>query len=91
MAGNGRVNILGPNIDVRFAMSDRIPVNSVNYSCRDAMTGNWNDTLLSNAYFSGKNIQILQNGIRAGVYNKSNQQYKLIANIIKVVYLIVTE
>jgi len=72
---NGRVNILGPNSDVRFSMSDRIPINSTNYSCRDAMTGNWYDTELSNAFFSGKNIQILQNGIRAGVYQKSNQQY----------------
>jgi len=72
---NGRVNILGPNTEVRFSMSDRIPVNSTNYSCRDAMSGNWYDTELSNAFFSGKNMQILQNGIRAGVYNKSNQQY----------------
>ena len=39
------------------------------------MTGNWYNTELSNAFFSGKNMQILQNGIRAGVYNKSNQQY----------------
>jgi hypothetical protein len=72
---NGRVNILGPNSDVHFSMMDRIPVNSTNYSCRDVMTGNWYDTELSNAFFSGKNMQILQNGIRAGVYNKSNQQY----------------
>ena len=72
---NGRVNILGPNIDKRFSMSDRIPINGTKYSYRDAMTGNWYDTELSNAFFSGKNMQILQNGIRAGVYNKSNQQY----------------
>lgn len=72
---NGRVNILGPNSDVRFSMSDKIPIDSKNYSCREAMTGNWYDTELSAAFFSGKNIQILQNGIRAGVYNKSNQQY----------------
>ena len=72
---NGRVNILGPNIDKRFSMSDSIPINSNKYSYRDAMTGNWYDTELSNAFFSGKNIQIIQNGIRAGVYNKSNQQY----------------
>lgn len=72
---NGRVNILGPNTDVRFTMSDRIPVNTKNYSCRDNMSGNWYDTELSNAFFSGRNMQIIQNGIRAGVYNKSNQQY----------------
>jgi len=72
---NGRVNILGPNIDDRFAMTDRIPLSSTKYSFRDAMTGNWYDTQLSNAFFSGRNIQIVQNGIRAGVYNKSNRQY----------------
>lgn len=72
---NGRVNIIGPNIDKRFSMSDRIPINSTKYSYRDAMNGNWYDTELSKAFFSGRNIQIIQNGIRSGVYNKSNQQY----------------
>ena len=75
MSSNGRVNILGPNIDNQFALSDRIPINSTKYSFRDAMTGNWYDTQLSNAFFSVKNIQIIQNGIRSGVYNKSNKQY----------------
>ena len=75
MSSNGRVNILGPNIDNQFALSDRIPINSTKYSFRDAMTGNWYDTQLSNAFFSVKNIQIVQNGIRSGVYNKSNKQY----------------
>jgi len=72
---NGRVNILGPNIDDRFSMTDRIPINGTKFSYRDAMTGNWYDTELSDAFFSGRNIQIIQNGIRAGVYNKSNKQY----------------
>ena len=72
---NGRVNILGPNIDQRFAMSDRIPINSTKYSFRDAMNGNWYDTQLSNAFFSVSNIQIIQNGIRAGVFEKSNHKY----------------
>ena len=72
---NGRVNILGPTIDDRFAMSDRIPINSTKYSFRDSMTGNWYNTKLSNAFFSEKNIQIIQNGIRSGVFNKSNKQY----------------
>ena len=75
MNSNGRVNILGPNLDERFSMSDRIPINSTKYSFRDAMTGNWYDTHLSNAFFSANNVQIVQNGIRSGVYNKSNKQY----------------
>jgi hypothetical protein len=71
---NGRVNILGPNPDIRFSMTDRIPVNQV-LSFRDAMTGNWSDTSLSDAFFSAENLKIIQNGIRAGVYKKSNGNY----------------
>ena len=71
---NGRVDILGPNTDLRFSMTDRIPVNECT-SFRDAMTGNWNSTALSDAFFSAKNIKIIQNGIRAGVYKKSNGNY----------------
>ncbi len=75
---NGRVNIMGENTSAVFALSDRIPVNQMS-SYRDAMTGNWNNTPLSTAFFSRENIQALQNGIRVGVYNRSNQQY-LIGN-----------
>ena len=71
---NGRVNIMVPNIDARFALSDHIPINQTS-SFRDAMTGNWYDTDLSTAFFSSPNMKIIQNGIRAGVYNKSNGQY----------------
>jgi len=39
------------------------------------MTGNWYNTVLSDAFFSAKNIQMLQNGIRVGVYQRSNGQY----------------
>lgn len=71
---NGRVNIMGPNVDTQFAMADRIPMNKAT-SFRDAMTGNWYDTALSLNFFSAANICILQNGIRAGVYKRSNGQY----------------
>jgi len=71
---NGRVSILEPSTDIRFSMTDRIPVSQCS-SFRDAMTGNWNDTPLSKAFFSSQNMRIIQNGIRAGVYNRSNGQY----------------
>ena len=73
-SSNGRVDILGPNTSSVFALSDRIPI-SKGESFRDAMTGNWYDTTLSNAFFSANNIQILQNGLRKGVYQMSNDQY----------------
>jgi hypothetical protein len=73
---NGRVDILSPNTNALFALSDRIAV-SQSTDFRDAMTGNWQDTKLSLGFFSKENIRILQNGIRAGVYKKSNQQYTI--------------
>jgi hypothetical protein len=74
---NGRVDILGPNMN-QFQMFDHPGVNyNDTTSYRGAMTGNWDDTLLSNAFFSVENIRIIQNGIRAGVYRKSNGMYNV--------------
>jgi hypothetical protein len=55
-------------------MYDKIPANQC-VSFREPTLGQWDETMLSKAYFSQNNIQIIQNGIRAGVYNKSNGQY----------------
>jgi hypothetical protein len=70
---NGRVDILGP-IGLQFQLSDKIPIKQC-VSFRDALTGQWTDTLLSCTFFSKENIQILQNAIRKGVYDRSNGQY----------------
>jgi len=71
---NGRVNIKNPNTSALFQMYDKIPANQcVTY--RNATEGLWDSTSLSKAFFSQQNIQILQNGIRAGVYQRSNGQY----------------
>lgn len=71
---NGRVDILSPDTNILFSMKDRIQVQTPS-DFRGAMTGNWYNTVLSDTFFSSKNIQILQNGIRAGVYEMSNKQY----------------
>jgi hypothetical protein len=55
-------------------MYDKIPANQC-VTFRNATEGLWDSTPLSIAYFSQQNIQIIQNGIRAGVYKKSNGQY----------------
>lgn len=77
-SSNGRVDIInkmqGPDISTLFAMYDKIPANQCT-TFREPTLGQWNETPLSKAYFSKENIQILQNGIRAGVYEKSNKQY----------------
>jgi hypothetical protein len=71
---NGRINIKSPNTSALFKMYDKIPANQC-VTFRNATEGLWNDTTLSRAFFSQQNIQIIQNGIRAGVYQRSNGQY----------------
>jgi hypothetical protein len=71
---NGRVDIKTPNTSSLFQMYDKIPANQC-VTFRNATEGLWSSTSLSNAFFSHNNIQIIQNGIRAGVYKRSNGQY----------------
>ena len=71
---NGRINIKSPNTSALFQMYDKIPANQC-VTFRNATEGLWNETSLSQAFFSRENIQIIQNGIRAGVYHRSNGQY----------------
>ena len=70
---NGRVNINVPNIQDKFKMFDKIPIDSRSY--HDALTGNSYNTQLSDLFFSKENVQIIQNAIRAGVYNRSNGKH----------------
>jgi len=71
---NGRINIKCPKTSDLFQMYDKIPVNQCT-TYRDPTEGLWDNTALSKAFFSAENMGIIQNGIRAGVYNKSNGQY----------------
>ena len=71
---NGRVDIKSPNTSTLFEMYDKIPANQC-VTFRNPTEGLWTDTDLSQLFFSQQNIQILQNGIRAGVYHRSNRQY----------------
>ena len=71
---NGRVNIKSPNTSALFQMYDKIPANQC-ATFRNATEGLWNETTLSKVFFSQENIQIIQNGIRAGIYKRSNGQY----------------
>lgn len=71
---NGRVNIMNTNMN-QFSLYDKIPINDSDTYYKNALTGTWDTGLLSNAFFSNENIEILQNGIRAGVYNKSNKNF----------------
>jgi len=74
MKANGRINLIdAPN---SMSLHDR-NLSTKPKSFFDAMTGNWEDTPLSLAFFSAENQQILQNGLRAGVYNMSGQRFSI--------------
>ncbi len=73
---NGRINIKSPNTSALFQMYDKIPANQC-VTFRNATEGLWSGNPLSQAFFSRENIQIIQNGIRAGVYHRSNGQYTI--------------
>ena len=73
---NGRVNILEPeNPNAMFQMQERIAIKNKATEYRDAMTGIWEDNVLSQVFFSAGNITIVQNGIRAGVYKMSDGKF----------------
>lgn len=75
---NGRVDIVSADLQTpaTFTHSDKLPVNQC-VSYRDAMSGNWYDTRLSDAFFSAENIKIIQNGIRAGVHKMSSGAFTI--------------
>ena len=73
---NGRVDIKTPNTTTLFQMYDKIPANQC-ATFRNPTEGLWSANSLSDAFFSLQNIQMIQNGIRSGVYNRSNGQYTI--------------
>ena len=73
---NGRVDIKSPSTSQLFTMYDKIPARQCT-TFRNPTEGLWDDTMLSTVFFSFENIQLIQNGIRAGVYKRSNGQYTI--------------
>jgi hypothetical protein len=74
LSSNGRVDIFTPKTKDLFQMYDKIPVNQC-VTFRNPTEGLWSKTQLSEAFFSGKNICTIQNGIRVGVYKRSNGKF----------------
>lgn len=73
---NGRVNIVEPESpDAVFKMQERLAVKNKITEYRNPLSGIWEDNILSKVFFSVENIQILQNGIRAGVYEMSGKKF----------------
>ena len=60
---NGRVDIKSPDTKNLFSMYDKIPAHQCT-TYRGALDGQWDNSLLSDTYFSAKNINHLQGKIR---------------------------
>ena len=75
---NGKVNLMEPeNPNIQFKMFEKIAIKNKATEYREALCGNWESNLLAQVYFSAENIQIVQNGLRAGVYNMSQGKYNI--------------
>ena len=78
---NGRVDILNipekqilpTSFAAAFALMDKNPVHDKTTNYRDALNGNKEMTPLSTAFFSGENIDIIQNSIRREIYEKTGK------------------
>ena len=64
-----------PSSEMQFKMYEKLSIDNKATDYRGALNGEYETTLLSNLFFSAENIQIIQNGIRAGVYKRSNGMY----------------
>jgi len=72
---NGRVNLITePSPEIRFQMQEKVAIKNKSTEYRNALAGNLENNMLSRVFFSAENVQILQNGIRAGVYAASNNE-----------------
>jgi hypothetical protein len=73
---NGRVNIVEPeNPHAVFQMQERIGLKNKATSYCEAINSFFEENTLSQVFFCAENVQILQNGIRAGVYAMSSNQF----------------
>ena len=88
---NGRVDILGTTVSEGqqkiyesrrvegrgkpFFLHDKIPVQANTNYFNNVLRGMWEPNKLSIIFFSSENIQIIQNGIRSGVYEKSDGNF----------------
>jgi hypothetical protein len=75
---NGRVNVLDPeDPNAKFKMFEKISKRNRSTAYGDALNGVWEDNVLAQVYFSEGNIQIIQNGIRSGVFKKSSSKFNI--------------
>ena len=70
---NGRIIFDDQNINKKFELMDKIPV-STNTNFNNSITGIFERSQLSDAYFSAKNVKEIQKKLKEGVYLKSKNK-----------------
>ena len=76
---NGRVNLMSqPDPAIQFQLAEKVAIKNKAVEYRGALTCEWEDNVLAQVYFSAENMQIIQNGIRAGVYEMSEHQFTVL-------------
>ena len=72
---NGTLNLIDPiDENAQFKMHERVTIKNTATNYYDALTGDLEPNLLADVFFSAENIQIIQNGLRAGVYKMSQSK-----------------
>lgn len=72
---NGRVKIVQPTDEnAKFKIQERVVPRNKASNYYDALIGNIEWNVLAQVFFSAENMQILQNGLRAGVYQMSGNK-----------------
>jgi len=72
---NGRVNLVElPPPEVQFQLFEKVAIKNKATDYRGSLGNEWETNMLSQVFFCAENMQIIQNGIRAGVYEMSNQK-----------------
>lgn len=75
---NGRVNLLEPaNPNIIFEMQEKIHAKNTSSNYYEALIGTWEANVLAQVFFAKGNIDILQNGLRAGVFEMSKGEFSL--------------
>lgn len=62
-----------PDLSLKFALSDRIPIRNKFVDCRDPVEVE--ESPISRLFFCPENVRIIINGFRAEVYRQSNGNY----------------
>lgn len=81
MKYNGRVNTLeiNENPNARFEMYEKIAVKNKATEYRQPLSNEFENNSLAQAFFSKENVQMVQNGLRAGVYKMSGEKQLVVA------------